>query len=216
MDNKAMYCAEQINIPLELGAVLKQFTKAVILEEPNELYKWSANYFAQLAHLPVIFGPEGEYLDGVKAGQKPKGAGAAEEVEDAAPSGEEGSPREGADQQAELVNEIFSAYNTEDGRITQDVVMAIFSELQEKLGFEMTQEDADQYMDMLAKDEAGHCSITDVYNLFFQNEQEAGDEEQIEEQIEEQGEEMGEETEEPAEESDAAPAEEVPEEAPNE
>lgn len=163
MDTNAMYCAEQINIPLDLGSVLKQYTKSVILEEPEHLYKWSANYFAQLANLPVIFGPEGEYLDGVKAGVK---------APEAAPAGEPGPEVD----QSELVNEIFSAYNTEDGRITQETVDQIFAELQEKLGFAMTPEDIAQYMSMLEKDEEGLFNITDVYSLFFQPEGEEGEE----------------------------------------
>eukprot|EP00667_Euglena_gracilis_P031755 EG_transcript_46855 len=72
MDNNAMYCAEQINIPTELGPILKQFTKAVLLDEPQDLLKWSANYFAQLANLPLPFGANGEYLDGVGVAKKAK------------------------------------------------------------------------------------------------------------------------------------------------
>lgn len=59
-----MYCAEQINIPKELGAIMKQFTKSVILEEPQDLYKWSANYFAELANMAPMFGDKGEFLQG--------------------------------------------------------------------------------------------------------------------------------------------------------
>ena len=48
----------------------------MILEEPKDLYKWSSNYFAQLANLPAAFGPNGEYLDGVMHDLKHKpGAG---------------------------------------------------------------------------------------------------------------------------------------------
>ena len=35
-------------------------------------------------------------------------------------------------EQADVVNEIFTRYNTEDGRIHQDTVSLIFGELQEK------------------------------------------------------------------------------------
>lgn len=191
-----MYCAEQIQIPLELGTVLKQFTKAVILEEPKELYKWSANYFAQLANLPAVFGPNGEYLDGVMYDMKNKPA----KGEEPAPEGDTaGSPmdqdpehqegeqvgQEGDEpeqeqeqsheedpeqeqEQADLVNEIFTRYNTEDGRINQETVNAIFDELQQKLSFEITEADLAQYMADLPTDEEGMCSIADVYNLFFQ------------------------------------------------
>jgi|UniRef100_A0A7S4G2G0 hypothetical protein len=197
MDNNVMYCAEQIKIPLELGTVLKQFTKAVILEEPKDLYKWSSNYFAQLANLPAAFGPNGEYLDGVMHDLKHKpGAAAAPQPDDSQAPGAEpqqetmeqhgqveeeggmGKSQEAEQEaeQADVVNEIFTRYNTEDGRIHQDTVSLIFGELQEKLNFEMTEDDYSQYMNMLAPDEEGFCNIADVYNLFFQ--QEEGEEEE--------------------------------------
>lgn len=55
-----------------LSPILKQFTKAVLLDEPQDLLKWSANYFAQLANLPLPFGANGEYLDGVGVAKKAK------------------------------------------------------------------------------------------------------------------------------------------------
>jgi len=57
-----MYCSEQINVPTELGAVMKQFTKSALAEQPKNLYKWSANYFADLAGRPPVFDEEGNYI----------------------------------------------------------------------------------------------------------------------------------------------------------
>lgn len=44
-----MYSASQIVIPPELPEVLKQFTKAAIKTQPDDLHKWAAEYFEALA-----------------------------------------------------------------------------------------------------------------------------------------------------------------------
>eukprot|EP01006_Ploeotia_vitrea_P030496 TRINITY_DN62896_c0_g1_i1.p2 TRINITY_DN62896_c0_g1~~TRINITY_DN62896_c0_g1_i1.p2 ORF type:complete len:367 (-),score=47.00 TRINITY_DN62896_c0_g1_i1:1892-2992(-) len=69
MEAGSMYCAEQINVPKELSTIMKHYTKAVIVQEPPNLYKWSANYFAALANLPPIFGDDGTYLQAPAASQ---------------------------------------------------------------------------------------------------------------------------------------------------
>ena len=44
----AVYCAEQINIPDNLGEVLKAYAKEVIRQQPENIYEFSARYFAQV------------------------------------------------------------------------------------------------------------------------------------------------------------------------
>lgn len=48
MKTEILYSAEQIKIPEDLGTIIKIFTKDVIRANPSpqDLYKWSANYFA--------------------------------------------------------------------------------------------------------------------------------------------------------------------------
>merc|ERR1711966_108458 len=48
LDTEPMYCAEQINIPENLGEVLKAYAKEVIRQNPDDIYEFSARYFAQL------------------------------------------------------------------------------------------------------------------------------------------------------------------------
>uniref|UniRef100_A0A7S0QER5 RIIa domain-containing protein n=1 Tax=Cryptomonas curvata TaxID=233186 RepID=A0A7S0QER5_9CRYP len=43
-----MYCAEQINIPENLGEILKAYAKEVIRQQPDNVFEFSARYFAQL------------------------------------------------------------------------------------------------------------------------------------------------------------------------
>jgi len=45
-----MYCSQQINIPPELPDILKQFTKAAIRTQPNDVLQWAAAYFNALAN----------------------------------------------------------------------------------------------------------------------------------------------------------------------
>ncbi|EPY30986.1 hypothetical protein STCU_03717 [Strigomonas culicis] len=56
----SIYSVEQVNIPPELGTILKQYTKAVIRDKPNNVYKYSANFFAMLSGKPIPFEQDGE------------------------------------------------------------------------------------------------------------------------------------------------------------
>lgn len=42
MDIDVLYSAEQIKIPPDLGDILKEYSKAVMREQPENLYEWSA------------------------------------------------------------------------------------------------------------------------------------------------------------------------------
>jgi len=42
MDVEPLYCAEQIKVPEHLPDVMKQWTKAVIRANPDDLVAWSA------------------------------------------------------------------------------------------------------------------------------------------------------------------------------
>eukprot|EP00420_Gonyaulax_spinifera_P031788 CAMPEP_0197886764 /NCGR_PEP_ID=MMETSP1439-20131203/17625_1 /TAXON_ID=66791 /ORGANISM="Gonyaulax spinifera, Strain CCMP409" /LENGTH=68 /DNA_ID=CAMNT_0043506573 /DNA_START=12 /DNA_END=218 /DNA_ORIENTATION=- len=56
MDENRIFCAEQINVPSDLPDILKDYTKAIIREDPSagdsdpqssrmKLYQWSRDYF---------------------------------------------------------------------------------------------------------------------------------------------------------------------------
>ncbi|CBZ24311.1 conserved hypothetical protein [Leishmania mexicana MHOM/GT/2001/U1103] len=59
----AMYSADQINVPPELGTIMKQYTKAVMRDKPTDLYKYSANFFAILSGYPAPFDSEGQLME---------------------------------------------------------------------------------------------------------------------------------------------------------
>jgi hypothetical protein len=45
MESEPLYCAEQINIPEELGEVIRDFTKEVIRAQPEDVIVFGAEYF---------------------------------------------------------------------------------------------------------------------------------------------------------------------------
>lgn len=47
LDHDPIYCAEQIVIPPDLGDILKAYAKEVIRNEPENIFEFSAKYFAQ-------------------------------------------------------------------------------------------------------------------------------------------------------------------------
>ena len=49
MDLEPIYCAEQISVPPDLADILKAYTKEVVRRQPEDMYEFSAIYFANLA-----------------------------------------------------------------------------------------------------------------------------------------------------------------------
>lgn len=68
----AMYSAEQINVPPELGTIMKQYTKAILRDKPEHVYKYSANFFAVLSGLPAPFDQDGQLADQAAASRPQK------------------------------------------------------------------------------------------------------------------------------------------------
>ncbi|NXI49777.1 ROP1L protein, partial [Chloroceryle aenea] len=55
---ETMFCAQQIKIPPELPDILKQFTKATIRTQPNDVLQWAAAYFSALSKGDPLPGKE--------------------------------------------------------------------------------------------------------------------------------------------------------------
>eukprot|EP00163_Fabomonas_tropica_P019241 TRINITY_DN33779_c0_g1_i1.p1 TRINITY_DN33779_c0_g1~~TRINITY_DN33779_c0_g1_i1.p1 ORF type:complete len:223 (-),score=39.13 TRINITY_DN33779_c0_g1_i1:134-802(-) len=56
LDVEPIYSAEQIVVPTEFPDIIKAFTKEVIRNQPENIAEFSANYFANLAHLASEYG----------------------------------------------------------------------------------------------------------------------------------------------------------------
>jgi hypothetical protein len=48
LDTEPLYSAEQIVVPADLPEILKQFTKEVVRNQPEDIPAFAANYFASL------------------------------------------------------------------------------------------------------------------------------------------------------------------------
>lgn len=51
MDLEPIYCAEQISVPPDLADILKAYTKEVVRRQPEDIFEFSAIYFANLANV---------------------------------------------------------------------------------------------------------------------------------------------------------------------
>jgi hypothetical protein len=47
MDVERIFCAEQIHVPPELARILREYTKAVIKENPDDVVAFSWKYFKE-------------------------------------------------------------------------------------------------------------------------------------------------------------------------
>ncbi|EPY25311.1 hypothetical protein AGDE_11897 [Angomonas deanei] len=131
----SMYSVEQVNIPPELGTILKQYTKAVIRDKPTDIYRYSANFFAVLSGSDAPFGEESFNRPAVSqasAAQTPSPtraqAGHHEERDDAVDE----EPVEMTEQEA--VNTIFERFDDGNGRLNIASLGDLLEEVKVTLG----------------------------------------------------------------------------------
>ncbi|EAN80313.1 hypothetical protein, conserved [Trypanosoma brucei brucei TREU927] len=60
---ESIFCVEQVNVPPELGTIMKQYTKAILRDRPADLYKYSANFFAALCGQAAPFDKDGRFIE---------------------------------------------------------------------------------------------------------------------------------------------------------
>eukprot|EP00331_Platyophrya_macrostoma_P005270 CAMPEP_0176428440 /NCGR_PEP_ID=MMETSP0127-20121128/13150_1 /TAXON_ID=938130 /ORGANISM="Platyophrya macrostoma, Strain WH" /LENGTH=175 /DNA_ID=CAMNT_0017810121 /DNA_START=62 /DNA_END=589 /DNA_ORIENTATION=- len=171
----SMYCAEQINIPPELGTVLKQYTKAVIRHRPKELYKFSANFFASLCGQEAPFDEQGQLL----SQQQPRSA---------ASGGSTGGPMvtdvitdagnfeavpTSDDATEERINRIFTKYDSNrNGRIEIHELPALIEDLRAAMGLGDNEGfSSEELLGMLDADDDGTVDLMEFRQLFFQSDE---------------------------------------------
>lgn len=170
----SMYCAEQINIPADLGVVLKQYTKAVIRDRPKELYKYSANFFAALIGEPAPFDEQGQLTS--QQQQRSAGSGAGGPggalVADVIPNASnfESIPTS-EDHAHETVNSIFHQYDTnKTGKLDYKELPGLIEDLKLALGLSDNEGfSADEILNMLDTDGDGMVDLMEFRQLFFQS-----------------------------------------------
>jgi hypothetical protein len=165
----SMYCAEQIVIPPELGTILKQYTKAVIRDRPQELYKFSANFFASLAGQAAPFDQHGQLTSQQNnrnaSGGSTGGAMVTDVITDAA--GFESVPT-GEDQTQQVISMLFSQYDKNmNGRLDRSELPQLVDDLKRALGDEGW--NVDELLSMLDYDDDGTVDLMEFRQLFFQS-----------------------------------------------
>ena len=161
-----MYTSEQIVIPQELGTIMKLFTKAAIREQPKDLYKWSANYFAQQNGQPKPFDDRGQL---VSQGNRPTTSGGsgpmvADVISDAA--GFESVPT-GADPQEKVIEQLFAQYDHNgNGRLERSELPALIADLKESMGVDISDSQIEEMVNMLDTDEDGTIDLDEFRGLF--------------------------------------------------
>lgn len=166
----AMYCSEQINIPPELGAVLKQYTKAVIRAQPRELFKWSANYFAGLLEQAPYFDAAGVLVSQQSAPPRESNSGDAKMVADVitGAGGFEAVPNTNDGNEAIVAN-LFTQYDVNgSGRLERSELPALIADLKVSLGLDISEEQMQEIVGLLDTDKDGTISLAEFRQLFFQ------------------------------------------------
>ena len=174
----AMYCSEQINIPVELGPILKQYTKAIVRDAPESVAQWSANYFAKLAGMAPVFDTTGRMVtaqgyDNTRTASS-NGAGAAvlddvivnPDAFESLPNGEGMAEKNNIDA---VVESVFKKYDKNgNGKIDAEEVHMLIQDLIGATGMTMSDEDLKEFLSLIDADEDGCISLDEFKHLFFQ------------------------------------------------
>ncbi|KEG12009.1 cAMP-dependent protein kinase dimerization/docking domain [Trypanosoma grayi] len=163
---ESIFCIEQVNVPPELGTIMKQYTKAVLRDRPEDLYKYSANFFAALCGQAAPFDKDGQFVESREYEQMEEFVGTelnkAEAIEPP-PSDE----NEGRD----VIRDIFNEYDVNgDGRLARETVPALLEDLQRALGLNESETiGAEELLSILDADENGTVDLLEFRQLFFQS-----------------------------------------------
>lgn len=184
----AMYCVEQVRVPPELGTVMKQYTKAVLRDKPQDVYKYSANFFAILCGRPAPFDAEGQLVEGGEvavsqtSGHTPADGEAGQSPSAAAPSppldqhSGEASPASveqdsGPGTPEEIMQSIFKKYDmTGEGFTTMEGLRDLLEELEHELSLEEPLPSAEEVVGLLGEGETGGedwVDLLEVRQLLF-------------------------------------------------
>ncbi|RNF10868.1 cAMP-dependent protein kinase dimerization/docking domain [Trypanosoma rangeli] len=163
---ESIFCVEQVNVPPELGTIMKQYTKAVLRDRPQDLYKYSANFFAALCGQAAPFDKDGQYVESCEQETMEHFAGAevdkAEAVNPISSVGYE---------ETDAVREVFNNYGVNgNGRLTTEKLPALLADLQRAVGLNESEAMGKKdILDLLETDENGAVDLLELRQLFFQS-----------------------------------------------
>ncbi|KAJ9471553.1 cAMP-dependent protein kinase dimerization/docking domain [Diplonema papillatum] len=140
MDTNVMFSANQINIPPELAPVLKQYTKAVLGNEESitrmGLYKWTANYFADLGGMAPLFEDTG-HLVGANVQMVSDVVSGAEKFEDV-------PWRDDKEDKDSMLSAVFGRLANADGLVATSDLPLLIDDVQKATGVHLSHEDVVQ------------------------------------------------------------------------
>jgi len=172
----AMFCAEQIVVPPELGLVLKQFTKAAIRDsQGQDVYKWAANYFAGQCSQPPPFDRDGRLLSADGAKPRTATAGEGGMVTDVLDDAHGFEPVDGgaaSDETDAIVAQLFAEYDTNgNGRLDRSELPKLIADLKHSLGLDISDEQMHEFMSVLDADDDGTVDLAEFKQFFFQTDE---------------------------------------------
>ncbi|KPA77737.1 hypothetical protein ABB37_07055 [Leptomonas pyrrhocoris] len=160
----AMYSAEQIKVPPELGTIMKQYTKAVMRDKPTDLYKYSANFFAILSGYPAPFDADGQLTE--------SGANDVKNTSGAPP----GSNSRGKAQQGDAVDPIDSLFRRYDrtgtGYMEASELPSLLEELKTVLSLDANDLDAAESIQALLPSADGQIDLLELRRMLFEEPEE--------------------------------------------
>lgn len=157
-----MYSVDQIQIPPEIGTIMKQYTKAVMRDKPQDVYKYSANFFAALCGRPAPFDENGQLVEkeqnDTHSGQW-------------APHDAASHDREQAEDMTvsdDTVLKIFQQYDNGSGKTSVDQLESIMQDIREVLQLEKEDLPTAEEIVSLVHVEDDLVDLLDLKQLLFE------------------------------------------------
>lgn len=153
----AMYSVEQVNIPPELGTVMKQYTKAVLRDKPSNVYKYSANFFAALCGRNAPFDQNGalspDYEDSLKR------------------NGASSNSGQNVVSEQEAINMIFQKYDDGNGAVSLTVLPDVLEDIRETLCLQEGELPSAEEIAELLQCNSDVVDLTELRQLLFEAEE---------------------------------------------
>lgn len=151
-----MYSVEQVNIPPELGTVMKQYTKAVLRDKPSNIYKYSANFFAALCGRLAPFDQKGDL---------------APEYGDYQDDGAANGNMSNVVSEQEAINMIFQKYDSGDGTASLSMLPDVLEDIRTTLDLQIGELPTSEEIADLLQCTGSSFSLDELRQLLFEHEE---------------------------------------------
>nr|CCC95894.1 unnamed protein product [Trypanosoma congolense IL3000] len=162
---ESIFCVEQVNVPPELGTIMKQYTKAILRDRPIDLYKYSANFFAALCGQPAPFDKDGHFVGEGEQGITDRLSSVRQcGIENAQMVTATGTTAQ------EALQNILDVYDVNgDGRVHCESLPALLEDIRGALQLGNTEPiSVEQLLSILHVDDNGTVDLLEFRQLFFE------------------------------------------------